>query len=118
MDRLYQIFSSQVNFSMEGLSYDETDSMSYHKTCLTLDSSRSFSSSLNPLISHLYMENFKRMDTNVNLCQKILAMPDAEGASSSSKAEIIKGLNEDLTREYKAIIQYVVFSSTLKGVIR
>ena len=40
---------------------------------------------------------------------------DAEGASSSSKAEIIKGLNEDLAREYKAIIQYVVFSSTLKG---
>src|SRR2546428_9375399 len=40
---------------------------------------------------------------------------DAEGASSSSKDEIIKGLNEDLAREYKAIIQYVVFSSTLKG---
>ena len=40
---------------------------------------------------------------------------DAEGASSSSKNEIIKGLNEDLAREYKAIIQYVVFSSTLKG---
>jgi len=40
---------------------------------------------------------------------------DAEGASSSSKGEIIKGLNEDLAREYKAIIQYVVFSSTLKG---
>jgi hypothetical protein len=31
---------------------------------------------------------------------------DAEGASSSSKDEIIKGLNEDLAREYKAIIQY------------
>jgi bacterioferritin len=40
---------------------------------------------------------------------------DAEGASTSSKNEIIKGLNEDLAREYKAIIQYVVFSSTLKG---
>jgi bacterioferritin len=40
---------------------------------------------------------------------------DAEGASSSSKEEIIKGLNEDLSREYKAIIQYVVFSQTLKG---
>ena len=40
---------------------------------------------------------------------------DAEGASASSKNEIIKGLNEDLAREYKAIIQYVVFSSTLKG---
>jgi bacterioferritin len=40
---------------------------------------------------------------------------DAEGASTSSKNEITKGLNEDLAREYKAIIQYVVFSSTLKG---
>jgi bacterioferritin len=40
---------------------------------------------------------------------------DAEGASTSRKNEIIKGLNEDLAREYKAIIQYVVFSSTLKG---
>jgi bacterioferritin len=40
---------------------------------------------------------------------------DAEGTSSSSKDEIIRGLNEDLAREYKAIIQYVVFSSTLKG---
>src|SRR6188472_1748903 len=40
---------------------------------------------------------------------------DAEGASSSIKDEIIRGLNEDLAREYKAIIQYVVFSSTLKG---
>jgi bacterioferritin len=28
---------------------------------------------------------------------------------------IIDGLNEDLAREYQAIIQYVVFSSTLKG---
>ncbi|MRN69493.1 MAG: ferritin-like domain-containing protein [Nitrosopumilales archaeon] len=43
------------------------------------------------------------------------AAADAEGASSSNKVEIIRGLNEDLAREYKAIIQYVVFSSTLKG---
>ena len=40
---------------------------------------------------------------------------DAEAASSSTKDEIMRGLNEDLAREYKAIIQYVVFSSTLKG---
>ena len=40
---------------------------------------------------------------------------DAETASSPSKNENIMGLNEDLAREYKAIIQYVVFSSTLKG---
>jgi bacterioferritin len=43
------------------------------------------------------------------------ASADAEAASSSNREEIIKGLNEDLAREYKAIIQYVVFSSTLKG---
>lgn len=41
---------------------------------------------------------------------------DGLGVSSSiSKADLIKGLNEDLAREYKAIIQYVVFSATLKG---
>jgi bacterioferritin len=40
---------------------------------------------------------------------------DAGAASSSSRAEIISGLNEDLAREYKAIIQYVVFSVALKG---
>ncbi len=40
---------------------------------------------------------------------------DAEGTSSADKQEIIRGLNEDLAREYKTIIQYVVFGSTLKG---
>jgi bacterioferritin len=32
-----------------------------------------------------------------------------------ARTRIVKGLNEDLAREYKAIIQYVVYSSTLKG---
>ena len=41
--------------------------------------------------------------------------PNAVEASSSIKDEIISGLNEDLAREYKAIIHYVVFSNTLKG---
>jgi bacterioferritin len=40
---------------------------------------------------------------------------DATSASSSQRAAIVKGLNEDLAREYKAIIQYVVFSAALKG---
>lgn len=40
---------------------------------------------------------------------------DAEGASAPGRKEIIAGLNEDLAREYKAIIQYVVFSAALKG---
>ncbi len=40
---------------------------------------------------------------------------DAETATSGARAAIIRGLNEDLAREYKAIIQYVVFSAALKG---
>lgn len=40
---------------------------------------------------------------------------DFKAVSSSDKEEIIRGLNEDLAREYKTIMQYVVFSSTLKG---
>lgn len=40
-------------------------------------------------------------------------MSDNNG--NTEKQVIINGLNEDLSREYKAIIQYVVFSSTLKG---
>ena len=43
---------------------------------------------------------------------------DAEEASASSKEELIRGLNEDLAREYKAIIQYVVFSNTLSRIWR
>ena len=63
-------------------------------------------------INNIYLELFsvKSMSNNT-----INSPADAENASSSSKEEIIKGLNEDLAREYKAIIQYVVFSSTLKG---
>ncbi len=35
--------------------------------------------------------------------------------SKPSKEELIRGLNDDLAREYKAIIQYVVFSAKLTG---
>ena len=35
--------------------------------------------------------------------------------NATDRQGIIDGLNEDLSREYQAIIQYVVFSSTLKG---
>jgi bacterioferritin len=38
-----------------------------------------------------------------------------ENNSNADRDAIISGLNEDLAREYKAIIQYVLFSSTLKG---
>jgi bacterioferritin len=36
-------------------------------------------------------------------------------STSTGRAELIKGLNEDLSREYQAIIAYVVYSQTLKG---
>jgi bacterioferritin len=34
---------------------------------------------------------------------------------NSARADLIKGLNEDLSREYQAIIAYVVYSQMLKG---
>jgi bacterioferritin len=40
---------------------------------------------------------------------------DAVNLSDPKKSEILHGLNEDLAREYKAIIQYIVFSAALKG---
>jgi bacterioferritin len=36
-------------------------------------------------------------------------------APPASRAELIKSLNEDLCREYQAIIGYVVYSQVLKG---
>ena len=40
---------------------------------------------------------------------------DVEDVPPSNRAEIISRLIEGLAREYKAIIQYVLFSSTLEG---
>ena len=40
---------------------------------------------------------------------------DSELSDPQARKEIIEGLNDDLAREYKAIIQYVVFSAALKG---
>ena len=36
-------------------------------------------------------------------------------ASAGSRQQLIDGLNEDLAREYQAIIAYVVYSQVLKG---
>jgi bacterioferritin len=38
-----------------------------------------------------------------------------DGAASTSREQLIAQLNEDLAREYQAIIAYVVYSQTLKG---
>lgn len=40
---------------------------------------------------------------------------DAENADAVSREELIELLNEDLAREYQAIIAYVVYSQVLKG---
>jgi bacterioferritin len=44
-----------------------------------------------------------------------MAGKNKKDSKAVSKAELIKGLNEDLSREYQAIIAYVVYSQTLKG---
>ena len=43
-------------------------------------------------------------------------MPKTDSASSTvTREDLIKLLNEDLSREYQAIISYVVYSQVLKG---
>ncbi len=42
------------------------------------------------------------------------ATPDTP-AKTVTREQLIKGLNEDLAREYQAIIAYVVYSQVLKG---
>ena len=39
----------------------------------------------------------------------------AEASSTITREQLIKNLNEDLEREYQAIITYVVYSQVLKG---
>jgi bacterioferritin len=39
----------------------------------------------------------------------------ADGSASVTRAQLITLLNEDLSREYQAIISYVVYSQVLKG---
>ena len=41
-------------------------------------------------------------------------MPN-QNAASITREDLIKALNEDLSREYQAIISYVVYSQVLKG---
>ena len=40
---------------------------------------------------------------------------DAPGTTSVTREDLIKGLQEDLSREYQAILAYVVYSQALKG---
>src|SRR4029079_11971666 len=39
----------------------------------------------------------------------------SNGGGQSSRDELVNRLNEDLSREYQAIIAYVVYSQVLKG---
>jgi bacterioferritin len=41
--------------------------------------------------------------------------PDDKAAHQAARQELIDALNEDLAREYQAIIAYVVYSQVLKG---
>jgi bacterioferritin len=43
------------------------------------------------------------------------AQGDAQGDKTVSRAQLAELLNEDLAREYQAIIAYVVYSQVLKG---
>jgi len=42
-------------------------------------------------------------------------MPNESKTLSITREDLIKALNEDLSREYQAIISYVVYSQVLKG---
>ena len=42
-------------------------------------------------------------------------MPTDGKSTSTARTQLIDALNEDLAREYQAIIAYVVYSQTLKG---
>jgi bacterioferritin len=42
-------------------------------------------------------------------------MSDAKSNSKDSRKQLLDGLNDDLAREYQAIIAYVVYSQVLKG---
>jgi bacterioferritin len=42
-------------------------------------------------------------------------MPNESKTPSFTREDLIKALNEDLSREYQAIISYVVYSQVLKG---
>jgi len=44
---------------------------------------------------------------------KRTSQPATDQQSSAQRDQLIQGLQEDLAREYKAIIQYVIFSQTL-----
>lgn len=44
---------------------------------------------------------------------KRTSKPEADQQSAAQRDQLIQGLQDDLAREYKAIIQYVIFSQTL-----
>jgi bacterioferritin len=46
---------------------------------------------------------------------KAKAAPDGSATATVSREQLIKLLNEDLSREYQAIISYVIYSQVLKG---
>jgi bacterioferritin len=53
--------------------------------------------------------------TNAAPARPAAEQPSGEGAHAITREQLIKFLNEDLSREYQAIIAYVVYSQVLKG---
>lgn len=47
--------------------------------------------------------------------QQSKPQPGQESSQNFTREDLIKALNEDLSREYQAIIAYVVYSQTIKG---
>jgi bacterioferritin len=57
----------------------------------------------------------KKAQAPASAPQKPQATPAASGSSTVTREQLIALLNEDLSREYQAIIAYVVYSQVLKG---
>src|SRR4051812_21951092 len=54
-------------------------------------------------------------DKNVSRTATLESTSSSDGAARLSREQLVTLLNEDLAREYQAIIAYVVYSQVLKG---
>ena len=62
------------------------------------------------------MSKDKSKDKEKNKAKDAASAPDASASSTSlTRKTLIDLLNEDLSREYQAIISYVIYSQVLKG---
>lgn len=70
-------------------------------------------------IVHIHTRTFhvasRPSKPNAKSAQSVPAAPPPGDATGASREALIAGLNEDLAREYQAIIAYVVYSQAIKG---